>query len=137
MPHCSASAMRPGVLNQRMCAAGEKQWTQQLYLIFYWARKRRDRSSQDTSSSGASSLLLAASQQELSHHPSCLPIVLPANPPGVQSQPKHYRATSPFCSENLREENKAWLSHITYAHPVLHLFLTQPAQLRCDAIQHD
>ena len=70
--------------------------------------------------------------RNIQHCPSCLPIVITANPPGLQSQPKHYLTTSPFYSENPYEEKKAWLSQISYACPVLHLLLTQPAQLWCD-----
>jgi len=123
--HYSASATRPGVLNQRTCAAGDKLWTQHLcLLIVYWARKRsKDGSPQDTSSSGAS-------QQEHSRCPSCLPIIITANP--IQSHSKHYPTISPFCSKNPHEENKAWLSQIRYVRPVLCLLLTQPVQLRCD-----
>lgn len=116
---------RPGDLHQGPCAAGGLS----SFASFSFTRAERGHR---TGFLTAPAPQEPASQEERSHCPSCLPIIIAAHSPGIQSHPKHHLTASPFYSENPWEGKRTRISQISYTCPALCLFVTQPAQLWCD-----
>lgn len=99
-----------------MCAAGDKQWTQQhCPLTFYQARKKRKKRSPKATNSSRSQ----------SAGTFTLPFLPPQQhrgnpPPPIHSQPKHYLTTSPFYSENpWGEESMAFSNKLSMSNSLL------------------